>query len=165
MAIPAPAIRRPTIRAPIGSWFRREPAAPWAARWKCSKAWVTRPKARHCAESTEDRVVTPRIVPGPDRPAVPIPAARIPAAAGIGLRALHEAQIVVETPPLAWLEVHSENYLLPRQSPRLRLLRDLRRNYPISCHGVGLSLGSAEGLSPTHLAALKVLFDDIEPGL
>ena len=81
------------------------------------------------------------------------------------MRAPHEAEMLAETPAVAWLEVHSENYLLPRQSPRLRLLRELRGRYPISCHGVGLSLGSAEGLSPTHLAALKTLFDDIEPGL
>jgi uncharacterized protein (UPF0276 family) len=102
---------------------------------------------------------------GDGRTATRLPAARIPAAAGIGLRAPHESQILAETPALAWLEVHSENYLLPKHAPRLRLLRELRHRYPISCHGVGLSLGSAEGLSATHLAALKTLFDDIEPGL
>ena len=77
----------------------------------------------------------------------------------------HEGRILDEKPALAWLEIHSENYLLPPLAPRRRILRRLRRDYPVSCHGVGLSLGSAEGLSGTHLRALADLFDDIEPGL
>ncbi len=92
-------------------------------------------------------------------------AARIPASAGIGLRAPHDAEILEAAPDIAWLEIHSENYLLPRQAPRSRLLHRLRRDYPISCHGVGLSLGSAEGLDAAHLSALAELFTAIEPGL
>lgn len=92
-------------------------------------------------------------------------AARIPAKAGIGLRAPHDVEILADLPDIAWLEIHSENYLLSPEAPRSRILHRLRRDYPIACHGVGLSLGSAEGLSAPHLAALAGLFEAIEPGL
>jgi uncharacterized protein len=49
--------------------------------------------------------------------------------------------------------------------PTLRALLDLRRDYPISVHGVGLSLGSAEGLDPTHLERLASLVERVEPAL
>ena len=88
----------------------------------------------------------------------------IPAQAGIGLRFPHVAQFLDERPDIAWLEVHSENYLSPG-GPRVRSLDAIRANYPISCHGVGLSLGSAEGLDEAHLVRLKALFDRIEPNL
>ncbi len=88
----------------------------------------------------------------------------IPARAGIGLRQPHIDQVLLEAPDVGWLEIHSENYLAPG-GPRLRALELVRRDYPLSCHGVGLSLGSAEGLDRDHLARLKALFDRIEPGL
>ena len=45
------------------------------------------------------------------------------------------------------------------------LLEAIRRDFPLSCHGVGLSLGSAEGLDADHLAGLGALFDRFEPDL
>lgn len=45
------------------------------------------------------------------------------------------------------------------------MLADIRQRYPISCHGVGLSLGSAEGLDPSHLRRLKDLFSWVKPAL
>lgn len=94
----------------------------------------------------------------------PIPVAPIPAAAGIGLRHPHLPDFLSGRPAVAWLEVHSENFLA-EGGPRRRALEKIRRDYPVSCHGVGLSLGSAEGLSEEHLTRLAALFDDVEPGL
>ena len=87
----------------------------------------------------------------------------IPARAGIGFRFEHAADF--DTPqPVAWIEVHSENYLTDG-GPRPALLERLRRDYPLSCHGVGLSLGSAGGLDDAHLERLAALYDRFAPGL
>ena len=88
----------------------------------------------------------------------------IPAAAGIGLRHPHLPEFLSGRPEVAWLEVHSENFL-GDGGPRLQALERIRADYPVSCHGVGLSLGSAEGLDPGHLDRLAALFAQIEPGL
>lgn len=88
----------------------------------------------------------------------------IPAAAGIGLRTPHVDEVIATTPDVAWLEVHSENYLVAG-GPRRRELERVRANYPLCCHSVGLSLGSSDGLDETHLAGLRALYDDFEPGL
>ena len=90
--------------------------------------------------------------------------APIPARAGVGLRHPHVQQFLDAPPRIGWLEVHSENYLAAG-GVRLSALERIRRDLPISCHGVGLSLGSAEGLDTAHLAALKRLFGRVEPGL
>ena len=86
--------------------------------------------------------------------------------AGIGLRHPHDAILATEAasaPRVApWLEVHSENYLCDG-GPRLAKLDAIRARYPLSCHGVGLSLGSAEGLDAAHLARLKTLFARFQP--
>jgi hypothetical protein len=91
-------------------------------------------------------------------------AAPVPARAGIGLRHPHVQQFLDAPPPVGWVEVHSENYLAGG-GLRVAALEKIRRNLPVSCHGVGLSLGSADGLDEAHLAALKRLFDRIEPAL
>ena len=88
----------------------------------------------------------------------------IPPRAGLGLRHQHLNDFLAGPQPVAWLEVHSENHLADG-GPRNRALAKIRRDYPVSCHGVGLSLGSAEGLSRDHLARLRALFDWLEPGL
>jgi uncharacterized protein (UPF0276 family) len=88
----------------------------------------------------------------------------IPARAGIGLRHPHVQAFLDGPPAIGWAEVHSENYLAGG-GLRLSSLERIRRDLPVSCHGVGLSLGSAEGLDADHLAALKRLFARIEPGL
>lgn len=88
----------------------------------------------------------------------------IPAAAGIGLREPHRAAFVAAGCPAPWVEIHSENYLVPG-GPRLAGIERVRRDVPLSCHGVGLSLGSAGGLDPDHLLRLRALYDRLEPGL
>ncbi|NBB83118.1 MAG: DUF692 family protein [Alphaproteobacteria bacterium] len=88
----------------------------------------------------------------------------IPARAGIGLRHPHVPDVLSHPPAVGWIEVHSENYLSDGGARRAALER-IRRDFPLSCHGVGLSLGSAEGLDRDHLRALRGLFDRFEPGL
>ncbi len=87
----------------------------------------------------------------------------IPAAIGIGLRAPHLAEIIATRPALGWLEVHAENYM--GGGPALTQLEVVRRDYRLSLHGVGLSLGSAEGIDAAHLGRLKLLVDRLEPFL
>ena len=87
----------------------------------------------------------------------------IPATAGIGLRFPHHRAMLDERPRVGWLEIHTENYMGGGRP--LEYLTALRRDYPISCHGVGLSLGSAEGLDRAHLERTRRLLDRIEPGL
>lgn len=83
---------------------------------------------------------------------------------GIGLRQPHVEHFLQGTPAAGWLEVHSENYL-QEKSKRRHQLRLIRNHYAISCHGIGLSLGSSDPLSQTHIKSLKALFNDIEPSL
>jgi uncharacterized protein (UPF0276 family) len=84
-----------------------------------------------------------------------------PTGCGIGLRARHVAEILESRPSIAWLEVHAENYM--GGGPPLRTLEALRRDYPISVHGVGLSLGTAEGIDEHHLERLARLVARIAP--
>jgi uncharacterized protein (UPF0276 family) len=85
------------------------------------------------------------------------------AGGGIGLRAPHLDQILATRPAVGWFEVHAENYM--GGGPALRALERLRRDYPISVHGVGLSLGSADGLDTGHLQRLAALVERLEPAL
>ena len=87
----------------------------------------------------------------------------IPAKAGVGLRFRHHREVLEARPAAAWLEVHTENYLGGGSAPAC--LDAIRRDYPVSLHGTGLSLGSAEGLDPAHLARVRELVERAEPGL
>lgn len=84
-----------------------------------------------------------------------------PPAAGIGLRAPHVHEVITTRPPIAWVEVHAENYL--GGGPALQALDQVRRDYPVSLHGMGLSLGSADGLDARHLKRLAALVRRSEP--
>jgi len=88
----------------------------------------------------------------------------IPVSAGIGLRGPHMIEMDKTTPDVGWLEVHSENYFGDGGAP-IHYLSKIRENYPISLHGVGLSLGSSDPLNREHLAHLQQLIDRVEPGL
>ena len=87
----------------------------------------------------------------------------IPARAGIGLRHQHYRAIVESKPTVGWLEVHSENYFGGGRP--LAFLEAARADYPVSLHGVGLSLGTDGPLDRTHLARIKALIERIEPCL
>ena len=88
----------------------------------------------------------------------------MPPRVGIGLRAPHVAALAERAPAVGFLEVHSENYF-GLGGPALRELQRLRASYPVSLHGVGLSLGSADPLDEAHLAKLQRLIACIEPEL
>ncbi|MFO1372106.1 MAG: DUF692 domain-containing protein [Candidatus Competibacteraceae bacterium] len=88
----------------------------------------------------------------------------MPVRAGIGLRAAHYQELLATLPTVGWLEVHSENYFGVGGRP-LNVLERARTHYPLSLHGVGLSLGSADPLSERHLQALKTLAARCEPAL
>jgi uncharacterized protein (UPF0276 family) len=88
----------------------------------------------------------------------------IPARAGIGLRADHYDVVLKTRPPVGWLEVHSENYFGAGGKP-LDILERVRADYPLSLHGVGLSMGSTDPLDHRHLTALKNLIRRFEPAL
>jgi uncharacterized protein (UPF0276 family) len=87
-----------------------------------------------------------------------------PRQAGIGLRAPHYREIAERLPALGFLEVHSENYFADG-GPALGWLDKLRATYPVSLHGVGLSIGSCDALDLGHLERLKRLADRIGPAL
>jgi uncharacterized protein (UPF0276 family) len=96
-------------------------------------------------------------------PAVALPGP-IPPAAGIGLRAVHHEALFEERPCVGWLEAHSENYFADGGA-QLDYLSRLRELYPLSLHGVGLSLGSVDDLDREHLRRLARLVDRMRPGL
>lgn len=81
---------------------------------------------------------------------------------GVGLRHPHMRHFIQEKTNAGWLEIHSENYFEPHSVARQQL-RDIAQHYPISCHGVGLSLGSVERVNPQHLLHLKNLVDELNP--
>jgi len=89
-------------------------------------------------------------------------ASKLPSVAGIGLRTPHIAQVRRDRPAIGWLEVHSENYFVDG-GPALVALDAIRADYPLSLHGVGMSLGSADALDSGHLRRLKRLAERIEP--
>lgn len=86
-----------------------------------------------------------------------------PSRAGIGLRAAHAQRIAAAAPPVGFLEIHAENYM--GDGAQVAQLERIRRDNALSVHGVGLSLGSAEGLDPRHLARLKTVVDRFQPAL
>ena len=90
--------------------------------------------------------------------------AAIPICAGVGLRSQHYRDVVASNPTIGWFEVHSENYFGKGGAP-LQYLEKIREDYPISLHGVGMSLGSVDALDGQHLEMLKGLIARIAPGL
>lgn len=81
---------------------------------------------------------------------------------GIGLRPPHYDEIRQTLPAVGWLEVHSENYF-ERHGKGFEVLAELAAHYPVSLHGVGMSLGSADSLDPAHLRQLVALVAAISP--
>lgn len=86
----------------------------------------------------------------------------IPDLVGIGLRGVHYAEMLERLPSIGWLEVHTENYFGSGGVPHYFLER-LAEHYPISFHGVGLSLGSVDGISETHLQRTVELIEKYQP--
>jgi uncharacterized protein len=79
------------------------------------------------------------------------------------LRFQHHQAVLDTAPDVAWMEVHTENYM--GGGTPSRYLDAIRRDYPISLHGVGLSLGSADGLDREHLERIRRVAERVEPAL
>jgi len=82
---------------------------------------------------------------------------------GIGLRGPHINEVLACRPDVAWFEVHPENFM--HDPAALAALQQVRSHYPLSLHGVALSLGSAGALDRRHLERLKCLVDRLDPFL
>ena len=93
-----------------------------------------------------------------------IPRLPIPAKAGAGLKPQHFDEILGRGPAIAWFEVHAENYMAPG-GPGLVWLARIADRYPLSIHGVGLSLGSAAGIDAAHLGRLVRVVERFQPAL
>jgi uncharacterized protein len=87
--------------------------------------------------------------------------AHLPIKAGIGLRAAHYQQVLDTRPDLGWVEVHSENFF--GGGAPLHTLLQVRQNYAVSLHGVGLGLASPDALDAQHLNSLRRLCDIAQP--
>jgi len=81
---------------------------------------------------------------------------------GLGLRPDHYADFLAGPQPVDWLELISENYMVPGGKP-LAMLDAIRADYPVALHGVSLSIGSTDPLDPDYLARLKQLARRVEP--
>jgi uncharacterized protein (UPF0276 family) len=81
---------------------------------------------------------------------------------GLGLRVDHYQEILAGAPPIDWLEVLTENYLVPGGKPLSYLMR-FRERYPLAMHGVSLSIGSTAPLDREYLKQLKALAARVEP--
>ena len=88
----------------------------------------------------------------------------IPSRAGVGLKANHYHEILGSKPDIGWFEVHAENFMGAGGPPH-SYLSMIRESYPLSLHGVGLSIGGDEDLDIDHLDRLKILVDRYQPGL
>ena len=81
---------------------------------------------------------------------------------GLGLRPEHYADFLDARQPVDWLELISENYMVPGGKP-LAMLDAIRADYPVALHGVSLSIGSSDPLDSDYLAQLKALHRRVEP--
>lgn len=88
----------------------------------------------------------------------------LPVAAGVGLKPEHFRQVLETEPPLGFFEIHAENYLVAG-GPMHHYLERVCARYPLSVHGVGLSIGGEEPLDCGHLQALRALLDRYRPAV
>jgi uncharacterized protein (UPF0276 family) len=88
----------------------------------------------------------------------------IPPRAGVGLKPEHYRTILDTNPDIGFFEVHAENYMGAGGPPH-RYLSRIRDNYPLSLHGVGLSIGADRSLDHDHLKRLNELIERYQPGL
>ncbi|WP_347312884.1 MNIO family bufferin maturase [Defluviimonas sp. SAOS-178_SWC] len=86
----------------------------------------------------------------------------LPARPGVGYKPQHFSNILEGAEPVQWLEIHAENYMGDGGRP-LAQLRHLAERFPISVHGVGLSIGGEGRLDPDHLSRLKQLCGWLQP--
>lgn len=88
----------------------------------------------------------------------------LPARAGLGLKSQHLHEVLSERPDVGFWEVHAENYMVAG-GPAHRGLKAIREHYPLSLHGVGLSIGTEGPLDTDHLHRLRALIQRYEPAV
>ena len=88
----------------------------------------------------------------------------IPARAGVGLKAQHVAEILATSPDIGFFEVHAENYMGAGGAPHGQL-HEIRERYPLSVHGVGMSIGGERKIDADHLARFRAVVEHYKPGL
>ncbi|WP_439155038.1 MNIO family bufferin maturase [Yoonia sp.] len=88
--------------------------------------------------------------------------AMLPPRPGVGYKPQHYNDIIADPGPVGWLEIHAENYMGDGGRP-IAQLRQLAERFPISVHGVGLSIGGGADLDTDHLARLKHLMTWLNP--
>ncbi len=86
----------------------------------------------------------------------------LPARAGAGFKSVHADAILADSYRIGFLEVHAENYMGAGGHPH-RLLTRMREQFPLSVHGVGLSIGSENGIDAMHLSRLKTVIERYQP--
>ncbi len=86
----------------------------------------------------------------------------LPNSVGVGYKPQHLDDILADAGHVKWLEIHAENYM-SAGGPPLAQLKRLAETFPISCHGVGLSIGGERPLDKDHLARLKRLISWLKP--
>jgi hypothetical protein len=86
----------------------------------------------------------------------------LPAGPGVGYKPQHFATLLDDPGPVAWIEIHAENYMGDGGRP-LAQLRHLAERFPVSVHGVGLSIGGAGPLDEDHMDRLSRLVDWLKP--
>lgn len=103
-------------------------------------------------------------MPAPSEASPRWPSRALPSRAGIGLRAIHHDDFLSSPPDVGWVEAHAENYFAAGGA-QLWYLEQIRSRYPLSLHGVGLSIGSTDPLDQVHLKHWRRLIDRFEPAL
>lgn len=86
----------------------------------------------------------------------------LPPRPGVGFKAQHYTSILENPAPVGWLEIHAENYMGEGGRP-IAMLRHLAERFPISVHGVGLSIGGEGALDSEHLSRLRHLCQWLNP--
>lgn len=89
---------------------------------------------------------------------------RLPVQVGVGFKPQHLSRIALDSNGVNWFEVHAENYMVDG-GPQKAMLEELAKDFPISCHGVGLSIGGPEPLDTAHLDRLKTLLNWLNPAM
>jgi uncharacterized protein len=94
----------------------------------------------------------------------PVPATTLTNVAGTSFKPEHLADILADCAARHWFEVHAENYMMAG-GPRLQVLERIRADFPLSLHGVGMSIGGPQPLDGAHLQRFAALVARYEPAL
>ncbi len=95
---------------------------------------------------------------------VPVTMPALPPDVGVGFKLRHLEDLLAAPGPVTWLEVHAENYMVDG-GPRVAALRCVAERFAMSCHGVGLSIGSSGPLDREHLERLARLVKRFTPAM